>query len=177
MLAMSYVEVGRSDEARVVFERQLAADLPDLPHDYAWLATTALTATVCAHLGDAARAEAIYRMMTPHSGGFVDLGPSWLSSVEHYLGLLAATMGHFEDADIHFFRAAGAEARIGAETWLARTRVAWAETLLDQRRSRDPERANGLLQQASDAAHDLGLDAISKRVAAAGYAPTVSRSR
>jgi hypothetical protein len=126
---MCYAELGRTEEARGVFEEQMADDFSNLPYDYAWLASAALTAIACAPLGDTARAEVIHRLMEPHAGAFVDLGPSWLGSVDHYLGLLTATMGRFEDADDHFARAAEDEAGIGAEAWLARTRRARAEAL------------------------------------------------
>ncbi|MGH8972578.1 MAG: hypothetical protein ACRD0C_05180 [Acidimicrobiia bacterium] len=83
-------------------------------------------------------------------------------SVAHYLGVLATTTGDFDEAAARFAAAAVHE-RIGAPTWLARTRLEWARMLLTRRRSGDGEQAREILGQALDAARDLGLRTVERR--------------
>ena len=84
-------------------------------------------------------------------------------SVSHYLGMLATTLGRFEDAARHFATAAARHETIGAPTWLARTRLEWARMLLSRRQVGDVDQARELLGQALDTARDLGLANIERR--------------
>jgi hypothetical protein len=83
------------------------------------------------------------------------------ASVSYYLGLLATTLGHFEEAERRFAAAAATHTRIGAPTWLARTRLAWARMLLA--RPGDGGEARELLGQALNAARELGLAGVEQR--------------
>lgn len=83
----------------------------------------------------------------------------------HYLGLLATTIGRFDDAEARFAAAATHE-RIQAPTWLARTRLEWARMLLVRRQPGDVERARELLGQALATARELGLGNIERQAVA-----------
>jgi hypothetical protein len=87
-------------------------------------------------------------------------------SVAYYLGLLASTMGRYDDADTHFSAAAGRHDNIGAVYWLAVTRLDWARMLLARDRAGDAARAWALADQARAVAGDLGFSAIQRRGAA-----------
>jgi hypothetical protein len=80
-----------------------------------------------------------------------------MGTVAYHLGLLATTTGDFDGAESEFAHAAAIEERIGAPTWLARTRTEWARALLRQSGPGDCERARDLLTRALAAARDLGL--------------------
>ncbi len=71
---------------------------------------------VCAYLGDNQRAAALYRLMLPHAKRNVVPGAlfDYLGSVSHYLGLLAATMEHWDDAVRHFGDALVMNEKMGA---------------------------------------------------------------
>jgi hypothetical protein len=56
--------------------------------------------------------------------------------------------------------------RIGAPTWLARTRLEWARMLLTLRGAGDMERAQELLRQALTTARELGLGNVERRAMA-----------
>jgi hypothetical protein len=83
--------------------------------------------------------------------------------VAHYLGVLAATFGDFDEAQRRFAVAAATHERIGAPAWLARTRVEWARMLLTRAEPGDTEQAHGLLAQALATARDRGLTNIERR--------------
>ena len=61
--------------------------------------------------------------------------------VERFLGLAANCLERHDDAEGHFSRSAEMCKRIGAPTWLARTRHELALMLWDRGRSGDRERA------------------------------------
>jgi class 3 adenylate cyclase/tetratricopeptide (TPR) repeat protein len=168
VLAQAYAELDRTDEARAVYEELAASEFTDLPVDPGWLRCLTNCTTVCAALGDAARAAALYRLLAPYPD---QLSVSQISvlasgSVQHYLGLLATTMGRFDDAEARFAAAATTHQRIQAPTWLARTRLEWARMLLARRQPGDAERAQELLDQAITTAREFGLGNVERKALA-----------
>ncbi|HUG14780.1 MAG TPA: AAA family ATPase [Thermomicrobiales bacterium] len=148
-LACLHMVLGRPVEARAEFERLARRDFTDLPRDLAWLFTVAELVEVCAYLGDARRAAALYELMRPYerwnvgSNGVVCPGP-----VSHYLGLAAGTLGRWDDALAHFQTAAALARRMGAWPVLGRTLEAHAAALHARNRGKDAARARELLEQA-----------------------------
>jgi tetratricopeptide (TPR) repeat protein len=128
--------------------------------------TMQIAAQVSAHLRDTQTAAALRELLLPYSGQIVGIPVSPLGSVAHYLGLLAATLGRFEDAEQHFAAADATNQRIGAPAWLARTRLEWARMLLARGGTGDMERARELLRQALSTARELGLARVEQRAAA-----------
>ena len=113
MLAQAYCELGRLEDARAVFD-PLMAVLADVPPDPNWILAVTRTASVCAHLGDRAAADRLHPLLTPYADRIAGNGVVWIGSVAHYLGLLATTLGHFDDAEAHFAAADAAHERLGA---------------------------------------------------------------
>lgn len=165
MAATTLCETGRIAHARTLFDGRLAEELSRLPHDWGALAIPALCALVCAHLDDARRAHTLYALIEPYADRFVDMGPVWLGSASHYLGLLAATLDRYDEANAHFARAADAHRAIDATAWFARTHLDWAATLLDPSSPGDASRAAELLGDAQAAARQLGIEAMQRRAA------------
>ena len=83
-----------------------------------------------------------------------------LGSAHRALGGLAFTLGEDERAARHYELALEADARIGAELWLAHTRVDYARLLV---RQGETGRARALLDQALETAGRLGLVALAER--------------
>ncbi|MGH3925892.1 MAG: hypothetical protein ACRDTT_24040, partial [Pseudonocardiaceae bacterium] len=164
VLALCHCELGRWDEARVVFERLAADDFASRPYDVNWLVGMAISAEVCAELGDVSGAAVLAGLLAPYADQFVTAGPvSCFGSVARYLGRLAATMGHLDEADAHFAAAAAAQARIGASAWLARTQLDWANLLLTRQGHGDLQMAAQLLGQALATARQLALSTLEQR--------------
>jgi hypothetical protein len=78
-------------------------------------------------------------------------------AVTHYLGLLATTLGRFDEAEARFTAAAAAHRRMGAVIWLSRTRLEWARMLLAREAPGDRARASELLQEVLATAEQFGL--------------------
>jgi class 3 adenylate cyclase/tetratricopeptide (TPR) repeat protein len=163
-LALAHCELGRPDEARVVFDKLAADGFAGFAYDVTWLSGMALSAELCAELGDDRAAAVLYRLLAPYADQFVAAGNGiCLGSVARYLGRLAATMGAYDEAAARFAAAAAAHTRIGAAAWLIRTQLDWACLLLTRQGAGDIEVAAELLGQALAAARHLALNTLARR--------------
>ena len=112
-------------------------------------------------------AAILYERMLPWRDQLSYTGVTMFGPIERYLGLAASCRGRHGDAEEHFLRSAEICERIGAPTWLARTRHEWALMLLDRGEPGDRERAEALLGQALEAAVTYGCGELERRVRAA----------
>ena len=174
VLALLHSEAGRREEARDEFEHLAIADFADLPRDVVWLICVALLSEVCAYLGDAARSAMLYDLLLPYAGRPVVAGNPVIlcrGSVSRNLGLLAATMRRWDDAQQHFEDALETNTRMRARPWVAHTQRDYARMLIDRARSEHPEpacpsgrRVEGRPSRSSGAdlekAHQLLTEAI-----------------
>jgi tetratricopeptide (TPR) repeat protein len=131
-LAVLLCEAGRAPEARAHFERLAAGDFTALPRNHLFIYHVAALALVAYALGDAARAATLEELLAPYADHNVlaaRLPLGTLGSARHYLGLLAATMGRWDDAVAQFQAAVEVHERIGAQPMLARSRHHLAEAL------------------------------------------------
>lgn len=164
ILALLYAETGREAEARQVFETAAAADFADLPWDSEWLFGSTLLAEVACRLGDLPRAATLYRLIAPYAR-FNVVAPAEVStgSAARSLGLLAATLSRWEEAERHFQDALGMNQRMGARPWAARTRFDLARMLLARDRPGDRGDARELLRQVLRSGESLGMTALSRQ--------------
>lgn len=124
--ALALCETGRPDEARPIFDELAAKDFADLAFEPVWLYVLCNNAAVCAHLADADRAATLLELIRPYDGQIVTMSSlAYSGAVAHYLAVLARTLGRDPEADRWFAAAAEAHERVGAPTWLARTRREW----------------------------------------------------
>jgi tetratricopeptide (TPR) repeat protein len=166
LLALALCELDRRDDARLAFAPLTGADPGDLIFDYYASPTAALLATVSAELGQADVANRLVEIITPYGDQVASHPMVSFGSFAHHLGLLSATLERFSDAEAHFRSAAAAHERLGAPTWLARTRLEWARMVLRRNDPGDPDQARDLLRSALDSARHLGLTGIERRAAA-----------
>jgi DNA-binding SARP family transcriptional activator/tetratricopeptide (TPR) repeat protein len=161
--ALAYCEGDRPDEARPLFDELAAKDFADLAFEPTWLYVVANCAAVCARLGDRERAAVLIDLLAPYEAQFVTMSSlAYSGAVAHYLGLLAATVGDHSDAVEHFAAAAGVHQRMGAPTWVARTQLAWARSLL----ATGGLGARELVAEAQATAAALGLVAVASQASA-----------
>jgi DNA-binding NarL/FixJ family response regulator len=167
-LAVIYAELDRRDQARAEFEVLAANGFGGLAHDALWLMCIAYLADVCVFLGDAARAEILYRLLTPYDGRNIVVGAQIVcfGATSRYLGMLAAVASRWADAERHFEQAIEMNGRQNARPWLAHTRHRFAAALLARGRTEDRSRAAGLLDEALEEAQALGMLALAARARA-----------
>lgn len=167
-LALLHVELGQFDAARKLFDGLAADGFAALPRDGRWTASIAFLAEVCVALNDAPAAAALYHLLLPHAGHTLvpGNGSGCPGAADRYLGLLAATMGHWADAERDFADAIAINERTGGLAPLAHTRRDLAAMLLRRGGPGDAARARPLLEQALTEARRLGLVALARRTEA-----------
>ena len=164
-LAYLYSDTGRLDDAREHFEMLAPDDFRVIPRDPRWMMAMTLLSVVCASLGDAARARSLYDHLLPAAGRNVVVTRAvlCLGSADYPLGVLAATMSRWEDAERHFEDALAMNTKIGARPWIARVQCDHGRMLLARDAPGDRERAAELLRAASETADEIGMAVVSRR--------------
>jgi len=165
-LALIYAETGREPEARALFERFASEDFVGLsPRN--WLALLTQLSDVSACLRDAPRAARLYELLVPCAMHCVTFDRALVcdGSASRVLGLLAATMSRWDDADRHFQDALEMNERIRSRPWTARTQLNYAEMLLARGRRRDRDHTLDLLEPALTTARELGMAPLVQKAA------------
>jgi DNA-binding NarL/FixJ family response regulator len=167
-LAVVYTELGLAAEARAEFERVLANGLDGVPKDARWVTCMAYLAEVCAFLGDADRAAVLYAELASFEGRNLMAPPNiaCFGSASRHLGMLAAAMKRWPEAERHFETGLAMNARQRARPWLAHTQHQYAAMLLARDGAGDRERAIALLDEALAAAREIGMAVLAERAAA-----------
>jgi hypothetical protein len=157
-------ELGRLDEARERFDR-LAATGFDYPRDTTFLTLTSSLAATSGLLDDATHAEVLYEQLLPYAGTNIMV---WATApggpVDHFLGVLATTMGRYDVATTHFEAALALCTRMRSPRYEARAQHGLAMTLTRRDAPGDAERAAVLCEQARATARDLGMVSLLARL-------------
>jgi tetratricopeptide (TPR) repeat protein len=157
-------DAGQKTQARAEFERWATDNFEHVPRNPTWLFTMCVLTRVCAALGDMERAEHLYRLLTPFEGRNVVIVPFFpYGACAHFLGLLAATMRHWPDAERHFEHALVMNTRMGTTQWVARTQLAYAAMLFTRGKPGDHQYAHALLTDSIQTAQALGMTAVVQR--------------
>ncbi|HLY47940.1 MAG TPA: AAA family ATPase [Solirubrobacteraceae bacterium] len=158
-------ELGMDAEARRELDLIVADGLESF-RESLWLAALTYLTDAGAAIGHERIAELVYPELAPLTGSNVMIGHlvAWYGSADRYLGMLAATLGEWDQAEEHFERALDLDEASGAGTWLAHTIYEYARMLFG--RGGNGERASELLARAEHLAASIGLGALSGRIAA-----------
>jgi predicted ATPase len=167
-LAVLYCELGRETDARREFTYLAANQFARLPHDATWIDGVCALAVVCAFLGDAQHARILYEFLRPYAEQSIVVGQVGavvhLGAATRYLGLLASTMGRWEEAEQHFADAVAKNALMGARPWVAYTQYEYAQMLLARHQPGDHEKAQEFLSSAFTAAQELAMSNLQVKV-------------
>ncbi len=157
--AFYYTEAGNMEEARKEFEELAKENFADLPRDPSWLETHLMLAEICAFVGDAEQANTLYDLIADYAdrNGVLTLGAGCTGSVAHQAAVLAFTAGRLDVAEAHFETALGANQRMGARPYIARTQFAYARMLLKRDGVGDDEKARGLIADSLEMAEEIGM--------------------
>jgi tetratricopeptide (TPR) repeat protein len=166
-LALIYSELGRTTEARAVFEQPAASDFAGIPRDSNRPVCLSYLADVCTFLGDITRALTLYELMSPYKGIniLIASGSACYGSASRYLGALATTMRRWDQAERHFEDALAMNSAMGAHPWLAHTQYQYATMLLSRDQPGDSVKASALLKEALATARELGMRSLEEHIA------------
>ena len=161
-------ELDMRAEARATLA-PLVRDGLDSLRESLWLVSLTYLADASSALGDRDVAALVYRELEPLAGANVMIGHlvCCYGAADHYLGMLAATLGESERAEQHFEHAMEQNRRMRAATWLAHTAYEYARFLLAARPDRRGD-AGALAGQAATLAERIGLPALLSKVHALG---------
>jgi class 3 adenylate cyclase len=163
-IAQICAELGREAEAREEFEKLAVDDFGGIPHDLVWLLTIAYCAEVAAFLKDTERAATLYELLLPHaSRNIVVVSSACNGSVSRHLGLLATTLGRFDDAERHFGDAIDMALRLESPPLAARSQCDYADLLLERAAGGDVEQARRLSGESLATARQLGMKVLAER--------------
>lgn len=159
-LALIYTELDRPAEARIHFEELAALDFADLPRDGNWLGSIALSCLVAASLRDIRRAALLYDLLAPYEDRciVVHAGGLCLGSAATFLGVVAAALGRFDDAERHFEDGRRRNEALHAGPMTALTLAQLAAMLTSRNGPGDAHAALDLLARTLTMAHELGMD-------------------
>jgi tetratricopeptide (TPR) repeat protein len=159
-------ELERHSETQSEFNRLATNGFADIPRDVFWLSSVVIAAEVCAYLDDSRCAAQLYELLEPHAGrnAAASFGSVCFGSAARSLGMMAATMHRFDEAEVHFAVAALHNARMGARPWVAYTKYGHARMLIARSGPGDRERALELLESALTSARELGMATLARRL-------------
>jgi tetratricopeptide (TPR) repeat protein len=162
-LALVYLELGQPENARAEVEVVATNGFGAVPRDGLWLGAMSVLAEVVAGLRESGHAARLYELLRPFEARCAVIAAAVCQgAVARALGLLAAALGRTDAAAGHFSRALTINAEIGAELWLAHTRVDYARVLAGH----DAAAARELCAAAGAAAERLGLTSVRTRLGA-----------
>ena len=167
-LTVLYSELGSKAEAQREFAALAAHEFAELPRDQAWLVNIALLAQVCVFLADTQHATTLYEFLWPYRGRTIVGGhisaTICIGATSRYLGLLAALLFRWQEAEQHFTDALALNLRLGAQPFVAHTQHEYASMLLVRNQPGDREKALELLHRALATAHELGMKSLEDKI-------------
>jgi DNA-binding SARP family transcriptional activator/tetratricopeptide (TPR) repeat protein len=170
-LAHVHAQLGREQDAHAIFGDLLCHDLGAEYVDAEWLFSMSLLPDVCAYLNDQGAADRLYALLHPYARLYAHAPvEAAFGSVARALGVLATTLGQFDEAEEHFEAAIDTERRMRARPWLAHAQHDLAAMLFGRGNTGDLERAGGLRDEARGSFSALGVDAWATRAAELGQA-------
>ncbi|MEJ7656774.1 MAG: AAA family ATPase [Thermoleophilaceae bacterium] len=124
------LEANKETEATSAFDRLADDDCKSVPRNLFWLPALAWLAEAAARLGDDERARTLYRVLEPYADRMAQATfTGSLGSVDHFLGLLAATNARWQTARRHLESAIAKHRALDAPLLLARSLQAYGHVL------------------------------------------------
>ncbi len=161
-IAFRCCDLGLDPLAAPIAARIAAGALSSIPVDMLWLPTMCQIAATAAHLVDVESGRELLDRLVPYAEQHGNMMFATMGSVARYVGLLCRLLDRPQDAERWLLAAEHANEKLGAVTWLARTRVDLAELRFACFGSDDP-RGCAALEAAASAAAALGLATVSER--------------
>ena len=163
LLANTYAQIGDRDRAELELKR--LGDLSVLPRDAFWLLAVTTVAAAASAVNDLGLCRRAYELLVPYTNT-VTVAAIVLceGSASRPLGMLATTLGHYDEAELYFKRALRMNAQIKSPLWIAHTQRHYAHMLLLRNHRNDHDKALKLLNQALVTATELGLDALADNI-------------
>ncbi|MGB2694066.1 MAG: AAA family ATPase [Dehalococcoidia bacterium] len=157
-LALIYADNDQGSAAKRIVDALLARGSDTVPEDGLWKSTMLGYSEVCARLRMSDAAYALYDVVRRHPQGNVSAGNSASGgAIARNVGQLATVIGRWDDAERHFEAALDLNEKMGHLPALAFTRRDYGDMLLRRDAHDDREKGQLLVQQALEAAQEMGM--------------------
>jgi tetratricopeptide (TPR) repeat protein len=167
--ALVAAELADERTARAEIDRHARSGFADLPRDGLWILHLCALTEACVLIGDQQRAAQLYDLLSPYAErNAISLSTMPFGPVALRLGMLAAMLERWEEAERHFEAAMEGCSRLGARVVTARVLYERSRMLLSRGADGDQARIVELLAQAEVICRELDLPGIAKRVTALG---------
>jgi len=164
-LPLLYGELGREREAGEELERQAVCDFADFPMDGLWITRVAALAHACTLVGDVTRAAQLYTLLLPYGDRNVStIADQSYGPVATRLGMLAAVMERWDEAEAHFDAGLAQCRALRSPTFTALNLSEYARMLLARAGRGDRMKARVLLADAEVICKEHGIGAVLERV-------------
>jgi tetratricopeptide (TPR) repeat protein len=165
--ALAAAELADERAARAEIERHARSGFADLPRDGLWILHLCALAEACVLIRDQQRAGQLYDLLSPYAErNAIPLSTVPFGPVALRLGMLAAMLERWGEAERHFEAATERCSRLGARAVIARVLYERSRMLLARGAGGDHASAVELLGQAEAICRELDLPGIAERVAA-----------
>lgn len=162
-LAMALAEAGRLDQAAEVLDELAYAGFGSVAEDGVWMVTMCAASLAYWRAGCREGVDELYAVLSryPDANSSVASASS-NGAVAWYLGILAALLQRWDDAERHFEYGMTLNEKMGHRPALAYNRLHYGDMLLRRAstgsaQAGDREKARALLQQSLEAARDMGM--------------------
>jgi tetratricopeptide (TPR) repeat protein len=164
-LAVLLAEIGDFEAARRELHAHVNGDLGAIPRGGLGVGGLAYAADACALIEDATLAAPIYEQLLALEGQNTVVGNAvaCYGAADRMLGALATVMQRWDDAERHLDNALTLNRRLGP-TWVAHTLYERARLARRRGPPRNPDVARERMSEALDAALDIGLRGLVKRI-------------
>jgi tetratricopeptide (TPR) repeat protein len=169
-LAFLLAELERPEEAQALLDELAADDFAEIPDDATRLGALGFLALTADRLGDLHKMESIAGLLAPYRGRPVVIGgaAAYAGTTSHYLGVVAAGLGRYDEAIEYLEEAVSDEQSAGALPWLARSRYELTRALAARGSNGDDEQAGHHLGEASRTAEELQMVVLLEQMRGGG---------
>ncbi len=167
LLALAHVDTGHVSAVLDVLEVEGSSG-PTALGEPAWPAYLAVLTEAAAMAGDATHAEYLAQQLAPFEGRVLSFptGLAALGATDRYLGMLAALLARWDEANERFARALELERHARGWALVPRTQYWHAWCLRRRGMPGDAAAARGILVDAADVSSQLGMKRLHAQAAA-----------
>jgi tetratricopeptide (TPR) repeat protein len=152
------IEAGMRETALRSWSKLARREFRDVPKEHSYLLTLCNAAVTAVALGDRARAEILYELLSPYpEHNTPDLVLLQHGSVSRYLALLAEATERWHRVDEHFEAALAMNARLPHVPQLARTQFEYAKHLAGRNGLGARDRARTLARHSQELAREVRM--------------------
>jgi class 3 adenylate cyclase/tetratricopeptide (TPR) repeat protein len=163
MAALAELEAGQQQHAAELLRERARDEFASLACDPVQLGSLLIWAEVAARLADRRAASILLGRIEPLREQIALDSLGALGVASRCAGLLAATLGHWNEANSHFAHALEFHQRLGASSLAVRTQLEWGLALAGSGQRESASRAGELLTAAAAVARELRLPGLSDR--------------